>query len=209
MNIILLHGLGQSPAAWEEVIKGSPLLQDSLCPDLFTLPRRKSDSYQSLFDAFSQYCQQQPKPLHLCGLSLGGLLALDYAGKYPRQVASLVLIGIPHRIPPVLMGLQDLVFRFAPDSVVGGTGLSREGLRSLCRSMARLEPSSWLPAVQCPTLVLCGQRDRANKRSACMVGKGLARSQVELISGAGHEVNRDAPEILRTRLEAFYDSLEK
>ena len=31
MNIILLHGLGQSPAAWEEVIKGSPLLQDSLC----------------------------------------------------------------------------------------------------------------------------------------------------------------------------------
>ena len=208
MNIILLHGLGQSPAAWEKVTKGSPLLQDSRCPDLFALPGRRDDSYQALFNAFSQYCQQQPKPLHLCGLSLGGLLALDYAGKYPQQVASLVLIGIPHRIPRVLMGLQDLVFRFAPDSVVGGTDLSREGLRSLCRSMARLEPSSWLPAVPCPTLVLCGQRDRANRRSACIVGKRLAQSQVELIPGAGHEVNRDAPKILRTRLEAFYDSLE-
>ena len=52
--------------------------------------------------------QLPPSRLNLVGLSLGGLLALNYAVQHPAQINSLVLIGTPYEIPKRLLKLQKL-----------------------------------------------------------------------------------------------------
>ena len=50
---------------------------------------------------------------------------------------------------------------------------------------------------------LCGARDRANRRAARTLAEALPRAALRTIPGAGHEVNRDAPEALGQLLTAF------
>ena len=64
-------------------------------------------------------------PVHLCGLSLGGILALDYALDHPENVKTLVLIGTPHKVPKFAFALQNVVFRFLPKSAFAPWPLTR------------------------------------------------------------------------------------
>ena len=53
-------------------------------PDLV---HSKEVTYDNLYAAFSDYCNQYDEPIDLCGLSLGGVLALNYAIQYPKKFA--------------------------------------------------------------------------------------------------------------------------
>ena len=55
----------------------------------------KSFDYNSLFNEFTDYCNSFDGKLNLCGLSLGGILSLHYAKRFPNKVNSLILIGTP------------------------------------------------------------------------------------------------------------------
>ncbi len=52
------------------------------------------------------------KNFNLCGISLGGILALNYVLDFPDKVKSLVLIGISHKVPKVMFSIQNIIFRF-------------------------------------------------------------------------------------------------
>ena len=59
-------------------------------------------SYEGLYRGWEQNCQKLPGRLHLCGLSLGAVLALDYTIRHPQRVESLVLIAGQYRSPKFL-----------------------------------------------------------------------------------------------------------
>ena len=61
----------------------------------------KKASYHNLYSSFTEYCNNYDAPINLCGISLGGILALNYTLDFPDKVKSLVLIGTPHKIPKV------------------------------------------------------------------------------------------------------------
>ena len=82
MPFLLVHGLGQTPEAWEETRRLLPF-SDVHCPDLVQLLDGAPAEYSTLYQAFAAYCDALPQPLHLCGLSLGGVLALQYAAEHP------------------------------------------------------------------------------------------------------------------------------
>lgn len=128
MPYLFIHGLGQSPAVWSETLWRMPGLYaaDAHCPDLAHLLRGTPADYGALYRAFSAYCASLPQPLHLCGLSLGGILALQYAAEHPARVASLVLIGAQYRMPKRLLGVQSAVFRLMP-ARVPADGLYKAG----------------------------------------------------------------------------------
>ena len=88
MKYIFLHGLGQVPSDWETTIKRLDFGLDVDCPDLSDWLSGKEASYFNLYRALESYCEQQEGPLHLCGLSLGGILALHYALEHAEKVAS-------------------------------------------------------------------------------------------------------------------------
>ena len=194
-RILFLHGLGQGPDSWRAA--------DAVIPDLGAMLAGRAD-YLALRGALFAVCDAEKAPLHLCGLSLGGVLALAYAAHRPERVASLVLIGTPYTMPKRLLKLQDLLFAITPRTAFESLGLTKRQMRGLSLSMATLEIPALLPRVRCRTLVLCGEKDRANRKAARQLQEGLSNAAMQTIDGAGHEANREAPEALSAALAAFY-----
>ncbi len=143
MTWIFLHGLGQAPSAWQPVLRRLEPELTVHCPSLSELAAG-DPRYPALLSALETALDSIPGPLHLCGLSLGGVLAMDYALRHPKRVAS---------------------------------------------------------------LVLCGSKDRANRKAARELAEQLPQARLHWIAGAGHEANLDSPEVMAELLRGFYQSL--
>ena len=77
-------------------------------------------------------------------------------------------------------------------------------LGAMLAGRAEVDIPALLPRVRCRTLVLCGEKDRANRKAARQLQEGLSNAAMQIIDGAGHEANREAPEALSAALAAFY-----
>lgn len=204
MQQIYLHGLGQTPASWEPVLERMTGPQQPQCLDLVALLKGRQVSYQNLYSALAAACDAVPGPVELCGLSLGGVLALHYAACRPDKVRALVLIGAQYRMPRRLLRLQEFLFRWMPQALFAQTGFPKEDFLLLCRTMMPLDLSAALPRVSCPVLVLCGSRDRANRAASEQLAELLPNARLRVIRGAGHELNLQAPARLAKILSRFY-----
>lgn len=171
MTTILLHGLGQGPESWDAAARG--LEGKILRPDLFVPVRGGAVSYREIYQAFAGDCQRLGRPLRLCGLSLGGILALQYALEHPEGVEALALIGTPCVMPKGLLWFQNAVFRLLPGRAFRQMGLSKGEVIGLTGSMLDLDFREDLGRVACPALVLCGERDRANRKAALELRAGI------------------------------------
>ena len=204
MDLVLLHGLGQTPASWDGVLAAMDPGARACCPDLPALLRGREAVYPVLYQALSTQLETLPGPLDLGGLSLGAVLALHYALDHPDRVRALALAAPQIAMPRRLLAVQDLVFRLLPQGAFGGTGFSKADFRRLPASMAELDFRRQVPSLRCPVLVVCGAGDRANRRAAQELHSLLPTSALHLVQGAGHEVNRDAPQALAALLDAFF-----
>lgn len=59
----------------------------------------KAATYGELYTAFSEECDKENDEIVLCGLSLGAVLALNYAIDHPDKVKALVLIAAQYKMP--------------------------------------------------------------------------------------------------------------
>ena len=203
-KVILIHGSGHKAASWNETVSRLDCRGDVLCPELSSLLMGKEASYPNLRAAFGAYCAQAGGPVHLCGLSLGGILAMNYAIDFPEQVKTLVLIGAPHKVPKVTFGLQTMVFRFLPKSVFETMAFDKKNTFALGSSMKNLDFSGRVQKIRCPTLILCGEKDRANIQSARCLSQNIRGAQLQLITQTGHVVNEETPCALAKHLNEFY-----
>ncbi len=71
--------------------------------------------------------------MDLCGLSLGGVLALQYTIEHPEKVNSLVLIAAQYKMPAKLLKPQNSFFRFMPKSSFQQTGFGKREFMELCK----------------------------------------------------------------------------
>ena len=204
MKQIYIHGLGQTPDDWKEVLHRLNSEKDGVCPDLPAMVSAGQATYTDLYRAFARFCSRIEGPLSLCGLSLGGVLALHYAAEHPEQVDRLVLIAPQYRMPKRLLQVQNLLFRCMPRSLFRQMGFSKDQFIQLCKSMEELDFSGSLSRISCPVLVLCGSRDRANKRACRELSQRLDRAELCIVEGAGHELNREVPAELARLLDSFY-----
>lgn len=204
MPQVYVHGLGQTAAVWESVLRLLDSPGERICPDLAEMLPLGKSTYSGLYSAFARLCDGLEEPLALCGLSLGSVLALHYAAEHPGRVGALVLIAPQYRMPKRLLRMQNALFHIMPPCLFRGTGLAKSQMIQLCGSMLDLDLSRKLSGVSCPTLALCGSRDRANKRACADLARRLPGAELRLVAGAGHEANRDAPEQLAVLLRDFY-----
>lgn len=206
MNLLLLHGLGQGPGSWDGVLDALGPDPGAACPDLFGLCGGAPD-YPALYAALEDYAGALPEPVLLCGLSLGAVLALDYAICRPERVAGLVLIAPQYKMPRALLRLQNAVFRMMPERAFAQTGLGKRDILRLTASMMDLDFRNGLARVDCPALILVGEKDAANRKAARELAGLLPRATVREVPGAGHEVNVDAPRELAEALRGFWEKL--
>ena len=201
---ILLHGSGHRADSWRETVSYLDRREDVLCPELSAILNGREASFPNLRAAFAQYCAQTGGPVHLCGLSLGGILALDYTLEHPEAVKTLVLIGTPHKVPKAAFALQNMVFRLLPQSTFASMAFDKKNTFALGNSMRDLDFIGRVQKIRCPTLILCGEKDRANIQSARFLSQNIRGAQLQLIAQTGHVVNEENPSALAERLNEFY-----
>ena len=163
-----------------------------LCPELSAFIG--GGSYGELYSGFSGYLDELDQPLFLCGLSLGAVLALNYAADRPGSVRGLALAAPQFRMPKALLGFQGAVFRLMPEKSFAGSGLTKKQMISLTGDMARLDFTPSLARIECPVSIACGERDKANISAARELESILPQARLTVIRGAGHEINSEAPE---------------
>ena len=89
MKYIMLHGLGQSSESWSDTVKVFNDDFEVLCPNLSDWLSGKTPCYDTLYRTLETYCEQFEEPLNICGLSLGGILAIF---RSPRRMETLTLL---------------------------------------------------------------------------------------------------------------------
>ena len=201
---IFIHGLGQTSASWGKTVSLINRLPSHLCPDLSELITGEASSYANLYSAFSGYCKKIRQPFHLCGLSLGSVIALNYALDHPERIKSLVLIAPQYKMPKRLLGIQNIIFRLMPASFFKRMGFQKKEVIMLTSSMSNLDFSGRLNNFSAPALIVCGRKDSANKNAAINLAANWPNARFKFVEGAGHQVNQEDPEALAMLLEEFY-----
>ena len=204
MKQIYLHGLGQNPDSWSKVIEQLEAAEHSMCPDLSELVQGQDTTYQNLYAAFSAMCDEIEEDICLCGLSLGGVLALNYAIEHPEKIKGLVLIATQYKMPKKLLRVQNAIFRFMPKSMFQQTGFGKSDFLKLCNTMMELDFSDSIYNISCPALVIYGEKDHANKNASIELANMLIDAELQVFNGVGHEINIEAPDKLEETLRVFF-----
>ena len=200
---IFLHGLGQNASSWDKTLSLLPHNIEAECLELSAFFTEGNCCYNNMYAAFCDYCSAFSEPLTLCGLSLGAVLALNYAIDFPQRLRSLILIAPQYDMPKHLLKIQNVVFKFMPESQFEGIGLTKKDFVSLTNSMADIDFTKDLEKVSCPVLVLCGEKDHANKKAAVKLTEKLPKAEFGIIHSSRHEVNIDNPHELAKAIEEY------
>ena len=202
---ILVHGLGQTEKSWDKIIEEldkSNIKAEN--PNLFELAKNYEINYENIYRTFCDYCNSFKEKINLCGLSLGGILSIDYAIEYPEKVNSMILIGTTYKIPKKMFKLQNFIFKFMPKSMFENMGIKKNDFINLTNSMADLDIKSKVDNIKCKALILCGEKDNVNMESAKQLNRNIKASKLEIIKNAGHEVNTENPKELARVISKYW-----
>ena len=204
MSFIFVHGLGQDSKSWELVLSNLKLVSNPIVPNLNQIIHNKIANYENLYNSFCEICEKSEGPIHLCGLSLGAVLCLNYAIENPRKVASLILIAPQYKIPKTIFTIQNYIFKLMPKSLFKQMGFSKSDTLILTKSMTNLDFSENLNLINCPTMILCGDKDKLNLKTAKMLTQLIRNSKFSTVLNASHEVNIDNPDNLASLINEFH-----
>lgn len=165
---------------------------------------------------------------HYVGCSLGGVIGFELWKRVPDRLKSLTFVGSFAWYPDAQRYVQGVI-----DSVqAAGTmeTFARERAKKLgmppgrrsdetiaqmaCKSVDSYIASTkatWtgeyrdiLPGIRVPTLVVCGEKDAvAPPQFSQEIAAAIPGSRLEVLAGAGHVTNADAPETFNDALGAL------
>lgn len=72
--------------------------------------------------------------------------------------------------------------------------------------MKTLDFSNRLSEISCKTLILCGEKDKPNRKAAKQLGNLIMDAKLKSIQNDGHEANIDNPEDTAKIIEGFWTS---
>jgi 3-oxoadipate enol-lactonase len=239
--IVLVHSLGSSRSAWAPQVVA---LQDRYRLVLVDLrghgaspsppgPYAIAELAQDVITATASAGAAQ---FHLCGISIGGLVALWTAAHRPEVVRSIIAANTAARIGTVerwtaridairaggMESIYDAVVGlwFSPDFADthpdwhasardGFLATDPEGYIGCCRALAAADLRSDVESITVPSLVIGGSLDAATPPAeAEWLGDAIAGSRLALIDGAAHLSNLDRPVEFTAHLAGFVDDVE-
>ena len=234
--IIFLHGVGSDKSVWAPQLEYFGRTRRSVAFDYPGYGDSDPAPKGTTRDDFARAILASLDALgiadaHVCGLSLGGVIAIALHAVAPKRCRSLILAD---------------TFAIHPDgraiferSVAGSQNLramaearvdvllaqpADTGHRSdTVETMSRIDPAAyrigaeavWLAdqrdraaAVDVPTLILCGDEDRVTPPALSEeLGRLIAGSRVEIIPESGHLANAEQPERFNAAIDRFLSEI--
>lgn len=171
---------------------------------------------------------------HICGLSLGGVVAIAMHAAAPERCASLIPAD-SFAVHPDGQAIHDRSLAAAAELGMRGLAEARvdallapgapPGLRDeVVETMATIDPAAYalgakavwladqrnrLRPIRCPVLILCGSEDRITPPALSEALKdALPHAALVEIAGAGHLSNAERPAVFNRVIDAFLSGME-
>lgn len=163
---------------------------------------------------------------HLIGFSMGAMTAMHFGARFPERLRTLVVVGItPHREPRASVGqrLMDPTRILARDPEFAailarrhdagqGEGAWQRLLPAIAAdivSQPLLTPAE-LHAIDCPTMVVCGDHDPfVPPEHAAGLVRQLRAGRLFVAPDCAHEVMSRRPGLFNEAMSGFYRSTEE
>jgi pimeloyl-ACP methyl ester carboxylesterase len=240
--VLLLHGLGSCGDDWGLQLPALAPHFNALAPDLrgqgeSPMPAGWPSIKDMVGDVTRLLDQLKMESVHVVGLSLGGLVALQLAADAPGRVRSLVVVNTfarlrttrgsrrrgMERVWLAATGRMDELGRRVAAGLFPHDG--QEELRSLAAArlagnppltylklmmaIARFDLTARLEEIRLPTLVVVGEQD-ATVPLGCKLklAEGIPKARLERLSGSGHATPLDDAEHFNALLIEFLESVE-
>lgn len=207
VKILFLHGLGQNKKSFDKTIEN---INFKDIENIDLIPNNSKDlTFFDIADRLENKIKGIKKPIIICGISLGAILAMELYFRNPEKIAGLILIAPQYKIPKILMNFQNLIFKIMPEKFFKKTKISKNNMISIASSIKNLDYSKKINKISTDVFIVCGKKDRANLKAAKSLNKLIPNSNLFLIQNSRHEVNIDAPEKLSEIINLFYKNFQK
>ncbi len=250
--LLFLNGVGSVQAIWRKQV--SSLSRRFRCitfdyrgygeserpPASALLPGatgRQTISREALArDALAVLRAANVRSAHLCGCSLGGVLALECYRQAPQHIRSLILVDsfahYPHGLETIAERLRIItelgIEAFAdsrapgvlkPGAALGSVAMVRQHMASIPLAVYLVATrATWtgdyrrlLPKIARPALVVWGENDTviAPRALSDELVRRIPAAEFVMIPNAGHLPNIDNPRRFNAVLARFVDSVER
>ncbi len=231
-QIILIPGLACGAEMWQSQVTALPAKYRAHVTDAHT----RADTIE---DMACRLLDEHPGDLILCGASMGGIVAMEAVRQAPQRIRGLALLGTnarpetdelrrlreaaitlfaDGRMAEVLRANVPLAFH---PSRAGDTLLVRAyldfvmkaGHEQLIRQnraiMARPDARPHLPAVSCPTLVLCGDGDQLTPPECSReIANLIPGATLVMVPQCGHMLTMEQPDLVNAALSQWLRQLK-
>ena len=239
LPIIFLHGVGSDKRVWAPQLAHFGRARRSLAfdypgyGDSDLLDRATRDDFaRSVLAAMDALDIERA---HICGLSLGGVVAIAMHALAPSRCVSLI-IADSFAVHPDGQAIHDRAVAASRSMTMRDLAEARSGLllgsavtdelrRDVIETMAAIDPAAyrtgaeavWL-ADQCdrvngiavPTLILVGDEDRITPPPLSQeLERRIAGSTIEVIEHAGHLANAEQPAAFNAAIDRFLERVER
>lgn len=237
--VLLLHGLGADGASWtlnlpalleagfRPIAPDAPGFGGSPYDGLGWTPARVAADLAALLDELGT------GPAHVVGLSMGGVIAQQFARAYPHLVRKLVLVSTFSALrPDDLSGWLYFLRRMVAVNLFGLRTQARvvagrifpyaeqaplreilveticradpRAYRAAMRALGLFDSRPWLAEIKAPTLVVAGSADTTVSLARQeLLAKGIPAARQVIVQGGGHALPVDHAEEFNRILVGF------
>ncbi len=208
--IYLLHGLGQNPTVWQDVVTELALTRPLRAPWLPGLKPTDTTDF-SFADAAGRLATgielEAAGRADVVGHGLGAMVALQLAVDAPQLVRRLVLSAARGRPSPSQLRAQRLALKLTPTNRLAAMGVNKDRMNQILDALEAFDANDRLSHVKAPTLVVVGAADRTARPAAQQLARAIPSARLEIIPRAATSIPQQQPKEFAHLIRGFLDGV--
>lgn len=232
--LILLHGASWDMRQWHHQVeyfsqKYRIITLDARGHGKSSLPPGEVPPNIFRDDVISLMSHLKIEKATICGLSMGGHVAIQLAIYAPDKVSGLILIGTPcsnkfNKYERICVPINRLCLKFMPMSLIAWvmsislgkfnptsktyikdvvSSLDHNAFNRIWKAVTCMESRAGLANIKCPTLILIGEYDSLTRHQQQFIHQSISDSHLVTINHAHHGTNLDNPAQVEKEIDAF------
>ncbi|MCL2471473.1 MAG: alpha/beta hydrolase [Propionibacteriaceae bacterium] len=201
--LVFLHGPGQSPPVWQDVVGAINPEQPMAAPWLKGLKPGEHGGFhmdQAVAAVADLMETRGAERADLVGYSLGGLVAVRTALAYPEKIAHLVLVSTPAVLGRTLITSQRMIAKLTPARMFKGVG--KEQVLAALDAMLEADITADLAKLTTPVLAVIAENDTAGLASMEQMARD-AHATTRQLPGSDPNLLATHPAVLARLISDF------